>query len=74
MVSTANGVRGFALRDGEHYLRAESAEQFAAAISSCFAARDARDAIATRGREFAEAHDFQRLAGQFATAVREVAA
>lgn len=73
LVSTSNGVRGFALAAGEHYLRAESAAQFAQAILACFAARDTRDAAARRGREFAESHDFQGLAQQFAALVREVA-
>ncbi|MGC4087196.1 MAG: glycosyltransferase [Polyangiaceae bacterium] len=73
LVSTANGVRGFALVSGEHYLRAESAAQFAQAIVSCLAARSTCDGMARRGREFTESHDFHGLAQQFAAVVREVA-
>jgi glycosyltransferase involved in cell wall biosynthesis len=73
LVSTASGVRGFALADREHYLHAESADQFAQAILRCLAEPAACDSAARRGRRFAEAHDFEQLAQRFATAVHAVA-
>jgi glycosyltransferase involved in cell wall biosynthesis len=72
LVSTASGVRGFPLADGEHYLRAETADDFARATLACFAERANADGMARRAREFAEAHDFEHLARQFATAVRDL--
>lgn len=74
IVSTARGVRGFALADGEHYLHAESAEQFVHAVLAVFEDRSALNPLALRGREFAESHDFGKLAERFAELACEVAA
>jgi glycosyltransferase involved in cell wall biosynthesis len=73
LVSTARGVRGFAVEDGRHYLHAESAEQFAGAVLAAMNAPAALDEVALRGRQIAEAHDLVSLAEEFAGLACQVA-
>lgn len=73
LVSSASGVRGFALQAGDAYLRAENATEFANAIVRCLRDRQARDNAAEKARSFAEAHDFAVLGKRFASLVTECA-
>ncbi|HET9934563.1 MAG TPA: glycosyltransferase family 4 protein [Polyangiaceae bacterium] len=69
LVSSESGVRGFALEAPRHFLAAESAEQFAGQILSCFRDRGSRDGAARAGRNFAEAHDFATIGESFAAVI-----
>jgi polysaccharide biosynthesis protein PslH len=69
LVSTAVGVRGFQLRAGEDYCEAKTAPDFAREILAGFHARASLDAAASRGRVFAERHDWGGLARKFAEVV-----
>jgi glycosyltransferase involved in cell wall biosynthesis len=73
LVSSASGVRGFALKRGEDYSAAESAEEFARCLVRCLRDRGACDAAAERNRAFAEAHDFSVLSRRFAELVANCA-
>ena len=54
VVSTTSGVNGLAVRDQEHVLLADTAREFAAAITSLHNHPEQRDALARRAREQAE--------------------
>jgi glycosyltransferase involved in cell wall biosynthesis len=69
LVSTGVGVRGFELREGEHYARAEDAEGFARALLAALRGRAGLDARALRARAVAEQFDWERLGGRFADVV-----
>jgi glycosyltransferase involved in cell wall biosynthesis len=49
IVSTAKGVEGLDVRPGEHYVQAETAQQFAAAIIDLVSSSDLRRRIVTAG-------------------------
>lgn len=66
VVSTGLGVEGLGVTAGEHYLRADTAGDFAAAILRLLADAGLRDRIATAARGLLEAHfSWQRVAQQF---------
>lgn len=65
LISTSVGVRGFALAANEHYWPAEDAEGFAQAIFTSVEQKEEAERRARRGREFAEAYDFQALGLRF---------
>jgi glycosyltransferase involved in cell wall biosynthesis len=73
LVSSASGVRGFALKQGDDYSAAESAEEFARCLARCLRDRGACDPAAERNRAFAEAHDFSVLGRRFADLVANCA-
>lgn len=73
LVSTAVGVRGFALTAPEHFLAAEDAEGFAHAIVRSIRDRGARDEAARRGRELAADYDWAELGRRFAEIVERAA-
>lgn len=73
LVSSERGVRGFDLSAREHFLAAESANDFAIQVLRCFRDRAARDGAALAGRRFAEAHDFENIGRRFATLVADSA-
>jgi len=54
VVSTPLGAEGLPVRDGEHLLIAESASDFAQAVSRLLACKELRQAIATAGRSLME--------------------
>jgi glycosyltransferase involved in cell wall biosynthesis len=54
LVSTALGVSGLALVEGEHYLRAETAEEFSRQIARLEADASLREALGRRGRAVVE--------------------
>ena len=74
LVSSPEGVRGFALQDGEHYACARSAEECAALARSAMRDRAELDAQASRGRAFALGLDFRELGTRFAALVAELTA
>lgn len=69
LVSTPEGARGFALRDGDSLLLAQGADEFVRAITSVWRDPVAADARAARAREVARAHDWTRIADGFAERV-----
>jgi glycosyltransferase involved in cell wall biosynthesis len=73
MISTAVGVRGFALVPGQHYVAAEDADSFAHAILAQFRNRAAADERAQAGRAFAEQFDWGPIGQEFAEVVARVA-
>ncbi|HEU4409372.1 MAG TPA: glycosyltransferase family 4 protein [Polyangiaceae bacterium] len=73
LVSTEVGVRGFPLSPREHYLLADDAPSFAAALVACLADRRARDPAAYAARTVAERYDWAQLAGEFARLARATA-
>jgi polysaccharide biosynthesis protein PslH len=73
LVSTEVGVRGFPLSPREHYLLAEDAPSFAAALVACLADRRARDPAAYAARTVAERYDWARLGDEFARLARATA-
>ncbi len=73
LISTAIGVRGFALTPECHYVAAEDADSFARAILAQFRDRAAADDRARAGRTFAEDHDWDQIGREFAEAVAGVA-
>jgi glycosyltransferase involved in cell wall biosynthesis len=74
LVSSERGVRGFDLSAPEHFLAAESANEFATQVLRCFRDRAARDGAALAGRHFAESHDFESIGRRFAALVADSAA
>jgi glycosyltransferase involved in cell wall biosynthesis len=54
IVSTAIGIEGLPIVDGEHYLRADEAKPFAAAVVSLLRDVDTRMRIATQARALVE--------------------
>jgi glycosyltransferase involved in cell wall biosynthesis len=73
LISTAVGVRGFALSPDRHYVAAEDADSFARAILAHFRDRGAADERARAGRAFAEEHDWDQIGQEFAEVVERVA-
>jgi glycosyltransferase involved in cell wall biosynthesis len=72
LVSTTVGVRGFPLIGGKHYLPANNADEFAAAILHVFDNRDSFDGQAGHARTVAEEHDWGPIARRFAELVTNV--
>ncbi|MHA7066684.1 glycosyltransferase family 4 protein [Azospirillum argentinense] len=65
-VSTADGVRGFDVRHGEHLLVAQDAEQFVQAIADLVADRGKRATLAAGGYGFACNHlDWRQLGRRY---------
>jgi glycosyltransferase involved in cell wall biosynthesis len=56
VVSTAKGVEGLALRPGEHYVRAETAPEFVAALEQLRAEPDHADRMVTDARVWVQEH------------------
>jgi glycosyltransferase involved in cell wall biosynthesis len=54
VVSTAKGIEGIDVRPGEHYLPAESAPEFAAAIQRLCERQELRAELRARARELVE--------------------
>jgi glycosyltransferase involved in cell wall biosynthesis len=54
LVSTAVGVSGLGLREGTHYLRAETAEEFVGQVSRLERDADLRATLGRNGRSFVE--------------------
>ncbi len=54
VVATAKAVEGLALEDGRHYLRAETASDFVAALSRLFEDRTLAGLLASTGRDFVQ--------------------
>jgi glycosyltransferase involved in cell wall biosynthesis len=70
MVSTATGVRGYAqLSEGQHYLHAESAEDFAERICDVLAAPAAFSDMTRAGRAVAEQLGWSALAERYAQVI-----
>jgi glycosyltransferase involved in cell wall biosynthesis len=64
VVSTTIGVEGLPLTPGEHYLRADTASEMAAGVTSLLEQRDARQRIAAAARHYIEANFSFRVAAQ----------
>jgi glycosyltransferase involved in cell wall biosynthesis len=73
LVTTAVGARGYALEHGVHALVAESIDDVLRAVLATWNDRGAADVRAARGREFAEALDWDTLGERFAAHVLGVA-
>jgi glycosyltransferase involved in cell wall biosynthesis len=73
LISTAVGVRGFALVPDQHYVAAEDADSFARAILAQLRDRAAADERAQAGRAFAEQFDWGPIGQEFAEVVARVA-
>jgi glycosyltransferase involved in cell wall biosynthesis len=75
IVSTAVGVEGLPLKDGEHVALADNSEAFAQATIKLLQQDESREAIALRGMNFVR-HNFSwgKAAHVFADACRSVAA
>ena len=65
LVSTAQGVSGLGVHDGEHYLAGESAEKLAAATIDLLQSRDLAARIGAAGRRYVrEHHSWEHAANQ----------
>ena len=74
MVSTSVGVRGFALRDGEHFLEAERGE-FIERIRALAGDKALRSRLATNARAFAQTNlDWRFLGARYRRALRSLIA
>jgi len=74
LVSTRVGVRGFALRDGEHFLEAERGE-FVAKLHALAGDNALRSRLATNARAFAETNlDWRFLGARYRRALRSLIA
>lgn len=62
VVSTAKGVEGLPLEAGRHYLAAETAGEFAAALAELSGDPARAEALVSAGRAFAESLDWQVIA------------
>ncbi|MDQ3337466.1 MAG: glycosyltransferase family 4 protein [Myxococcota bacterium] len=71
MVSTAVGARGYPLDPGTHFLLAQTASEFAAAILDVFRQREAFDAMTERARGVAMAFDWAALGERLAQTVEQ---
>ena len=71
IVSTAVGARGFAMHPGTHLLRAETPDEFAAAIVSCWRDPSGAEARAIAARTVAASHGWDRIGTEFAARVME---
>jgi polysaccharide biosynthesis protein PslH len=60
VISTAIGIQGIEARDGEHYIQANNAMEFADAVHWCLQHPDEAEAIATHARELLHNHYDQR--------------
>jgi glycosyltransferase involved in cell wall biosynthesis len=66
VVSTSIGVEGLPLIPGEHYLLADNAPDFAAAILRLMEDGDLRKRLSVAGRRFVETHcSYRAVARQF---------
>lgn len=66
------GVRGFNLLPSTHYLRAESADDYAAALGRVLTDRASFDAMAQRGRRIAQAYAWEHSASRLAGVLRQL--
>ncbi|MET0389855.1 MAG: glycosyltransferase [Polyangiales bacterium] len=75
LVSTAAGVRGFALSPQRHYLPGETPDELATAILRCLSTPAAAELASMRdeGRMFAAAHRWSTLASRFAALALQTA-
>ncbi|MGH2536728.1 MAG: glycosyltransferase family 4 protein [Candidatus Promineifilaceae bacterium] len=74
VVSTAKGVEGHALRDGEHYLRAETPAEFAAAVGRLWSDPALARRLSLCGREVVEREcDWRFIAPKFRQLCEDVA-
>jgi glycosyltransferase involved in cell wall biosynthesis len=64
LVATGLTVEGLGLEDGRHYLRAETADQFVAAIRRVERDEDLRRRLATEGRRLVESRFAWGIAGE----------
>lgn len=64
VVSTGIGVEGLPVSAGEHYLRADSSADFAAAVVALLRNRERRAALSRAARQFVEAHFSHRAAAR----------
>lgn len=64
VVSTTIGVEGLPLEPGEHYLRADTAAETAAAVASLLENRDLRRRLAVTARSYIEANFSFRVAAR----------
>ena len=71
MVSTPVGARGYPLEAGTHYLHAQTAPEFAAAILSVLRDGAAFDALAERARGVAATHDWTPIGERLAASVEQ---
>ncbi len=56
MVSTTIGVEGLDLEDGRHYLKADGAKEFAAAVVRLLREKELRESLSRNARAHVEAH------------------
>jgi glycosyltransferase involved in cell wall biosynthesis len=64
VVSTAIGVEGLPIQDQEHYLRADTAEEFADQVVQLLVNRELSDGISRRARSFVESQHSNRKVAQ----------
>lgn len=73
VVSTAKGVEGIAVSNGEHALVADTPAEFAGALETLLADPHLRDRLVEHARRLAEEHyGWPALGGAFATLVQQV--
>lgn len=70
LIATEFAVRGFDLRPGTHYLRAENPEEFIHALAAVLHERALFDELAQQGYGYSSSLTWERSAGQFADWVR----
>jgi glycosyltransferase involved in cell wall biosynthesis len=75
VVSTTVGAEGLPMVPGEHYLRADESEHFAAAVVELLRNPERREAIARAGRRLVEEHyAWPQVVREFATRCEEAVA
>jgi glycosyltransferase involved in cell wall biosynthesis len=72
VVSTAKGVEGLALRDGEHALIRDDGAAFAAAVAELLDSPASRAALGAAGRRFVEPLDWTAISARYLEAYRAV--
>jgi glycosyltransferase involved in cell wall biosynthesis len=74
LVSTSVGVRGFDLREGDHFLGAEDPEGFCRQILRILRDPARADPLSRRGRDYVRSLDWELLGQKFLSAVECAAA
>jgi polysaccharide biosynthesis protein PslH len=73
IVSTRLGMEGIDARDGVHYLAADDAADFAAAVTRLLADRALADALAAQAHQLVKRYDWRAVAPSLLSVYREVA-
>jgi glycosyltransferase involved in cell wall biosynthesis len=73
IVSTRLGMEGIDARDGVHYLAADGAADFAAAVTRLLADRALADALAAQAHQLVKRYDWRAVAPSLLSVYREVA-